>query len=315
MNKRTLRKRVLWAALLVVLLLNAVAFFHAYKFTHFDPSPAAHKKSVSELSVADKLGMLLFGADLPRPVNKTTPQRPFETLLLKSNKTIECWYIPADSAKGTVVLFHGYGGEKSSMLDKADVFLQLGYNTLLADFMGAGGSQGLQTTIGYKEAAQVATCVNYLKKRGEQNIILFGTSMGAAAVMKAMNDHPLEVRALVLECPFGTMLQTVRNRFRMMGVPSFPMAHLLVFWGGVQNGFNAYGHNPTEYAKSITTPTLLLYGEKDDRVTMEETNKILAHLAGPKQLVTYPLAGHENYLNKYDLEWTADVARFLKASE
>lgn len=315
MKKRTLYKRLFWAMLLVVLLLNAVAFFHAYKFTHFDASPTAHKKKTSERSVGDKLGMLLFGADLPRPGNKATPQHPFETLRLKSNKEIECWYLPADSAKGTVVLLHGYGGEKSSMLDKADVFHQLGYNTLLADFMGAGGSEGVQTTIGYKEAAQVATCVDYLRQRGEQNIILFGTSMGAAAVMKAMNDHPLEVRALILECPFGTMLQTVKNRFRMMGVPSFPMAHLLVFWGGVQNGFNAYAHNPTDYAKRITKPTLVLYGEKDDRVTMEETREVYVHLAGRKKLITYPLAGHENYLNKYEVEWTADVARFLKAYE
>jgi pimeloyl-ACP methyl ester carboxylesterase len=107
----------------------------------------------------------------------------------------------------------------------------------------------------------------------------------------------------------------VKNRFRMMGVPAFPMAHLLVFWGGVQNGFNAYGHNPRDYAKSITTPTLLLYGEKDDRVTTKETAEIFAHLAGPRQLVTYPLAGHENYLNKYGVQWTADVARFLNAYE
>jgi uncharacterized protein len=201
------------------------------------------------------------------------------------------------------------------MLDKAEVFHQLGYHTLLADFMGAGGSEGIQTTIGYKEAAQVATCVDYLQKRGERNIILFGTSLGATAIMKAMADHPLEARALILECPFGTMLQTVKNRFRMIGVPACPMAHLLVFWGGAQNGFNGFSHNPTDYAKDITTPTLLLYGKKDDRVTVEETKEIFAHLAGPKQLVTYPLAGHENYLTKYGAQWTADVAQFLSAYE
>lgn len=29
------------------------------------------------------------------------------------------------------------------------------------------------------------------------------------------------------------------------------MANLLVFWGGVQNDFNAFKHNPTDYAKNI----------------------------------------------------------------
>lgn len=43
--------------------------------------------------------------------------------------------------------------------------------------------------------------------------------------------------------------------------PTFPMTGLLVFWGGVQNGFWAFGHNPTAYAKKISCPTLVLFTE------------------------------------------------------
>lgn len=306
--------RLLWVLFLMLVFVNAVAFFHAYKFTHFDASATRKIENAYELSLGEKLGLLLTGADMPRPENKATPHRRFETVRLQSNKEIVCWYIPKDSAIGTVALFHGYGGEKSTLLDKAEVFYQLGYNTLLVDLMGAGGSEGVQTTIGFKEAEQVKTCVAYLKQRREQNIVLFGTSMGAAAIMKAMDDEPLPVRSLVLECPFSTLLQTVRNRFDMMGAPSFPMAHLLVFWGGTQNGFNGFAHNPAEYAQRITLPTLLLWGEKDDRVKRAETTEIFHNLAGPKKLVTYPMAGHENYLLKYREQWTADVAQFLNAS-
>jgi alpha-beta hydrolase superfamily lysophospholipase len=311
MTSRLFFKRFLWFLLLLIFCINVVALFHAYKLTHFDATATRKIENAYGLSTADKLGLVLTGADMPRPKNKTWPARPYQTVRLKSNKAIECWYIPRDSAKGTVALFHGYGGEKSGMLDKAEVFRQLGYNTLLVDFMGAGGSEGVQTTIGYKEAQQVKTCVDYLLQKGEKNIVLFGTSMGAAAVMKAMDDHSLPVRSLVLECPFSSMLQTVKNRFAMMGAPSFPLAHVLVFWGGAQNGFNAFAHNPAEYAKDITTPTLLLWGEKDDRVKRQETAEIFQRLAGPKKLVTYPEAGHENYLSKYKEQWTGDVAQFL----
>ena len=309
-QNRTYR-RLLWALLLAIVFLNAVALFHAYKFTHFDPTATRRIEASTPLSVGEKLGLLLTGADMPRPKNKTKPRLPYQTVRLQSNKRIECWYIPRDSARGTVALFHGYGGEKSGMIDKAEVFHQLGYNTLLVDFMGAGGSEGVQTTIGFKEAEQVKTCFDHLEQKGEQNIILFGTSMGAAAIMKAMADHHLPARALILECPFGTMLQTVENRFRMMGAPSFPMAQVLVFWGGALNGFNAFEHNPSEYAKAITTPTLLLWGAIDDRVKQAETDEIFQHLAGSKTLVTYPLAGHENYLTKYQKDWATDVAQFL----
>lgn len=314
MSRKKTYKRLWWALLLAVLLVNAVAFFHAWKLTHFDASASRKIENAYGLSTGEKLGLVLTGADMPRPANKARPTLPYQTVRLKSNKTIECWFIPRDSARGTVALFHGYGGEKSGMIDKAEVFHGLGYNTLLVDFMGAGGSEGVQTTIGFKEAEQVKTCVDYLQQRGEKNIVLFGTSMGAAAIMKAMDDNDLPVRSLVLECPFSTMLQTVKNRFAMMGAPSFPLAHVLVFWGGALNGFNAFDHDPADYAKDITIPTLLLWGEKDDRVKREETDEIFAHLAGPKKLCTYPEAGHENYLVKYREQWTGDVAQFLNAS-
>lgn len=312
-HKKRTYKRLLWLLLLALLLVNAVALFHAWKLTHFDASATKKIENAYGLSTGEKLGLLLRGADMPRPVNKARPARPYQTVRLQSNKAIECWYIPRDSARGTVALFHGYGGEKSGMLDKAEVFYQLGYNTLLVDFMGAGGSEGVQTTIGFKEAGQVKSCVDYLHQGGEKNIILMGTSMGAAAILKAMDDHPLPVRALILECPFSTMLQTVENRFAMMGAPSFPLAQVLVFWGGALNGFNAFAHNPSDYAKDVTLPTLLLWGEKDERVKREETDEIFERLAGPKKLSTYPEAGHENYLIKYKEQWTGDVAQFLKA--
>ena len=50
--------------------------------------------------------------------------------------------------------------------------------------------------------------------------------------------------AAVLECPFDTMLNAVRARFTAMGLPSFPGAGLMVFWGGWQHGYNAFAHNP-----------------------------------------------------------------------
>ncbi len=138
--------------------------------------------------------------------------------------------------------------------------------------------------------------------------------MGAVAIMKAMKDFSLKATSIILECPFGTMLETVQARFKTMNVPSFPMANLLVFWGGIQNDFNAFKHNPANYAKSITCPVLLLSGEKDEKVSMNEINRIFKNLAGKKKLSIYPLAGHENYLIKYKEQWTDDVAAFLHKS-
>ncbi len=262
--------------------------------------------------MSGKLSALAFGVDMPRPSNDLTPSQPFETVNIQAEKKLEAWHIKSTSAKGTVILFHGYGSKKSSFLGQSDEFLRMGYNTLLVDFRGSGGSDGTQTTIGYKEAEEVKACFDYIKSSGEDNIVLFGTSMGAVAIMKAINDYHLAAQATILECPFGTMYETTCARFRAVGVPTVPLAHTLMFWGGTLNGFWAFSHNPVEYAKSIHCPTLLLYGEQDARVSMQETTAIFNNLAGKKTFKTYPLAGHENYLLKYREEWAGDVDGFLE---
>ena len=65
------------------------------------------------------------------------------------------------------------------------------------------------------------------------------------------------------------------------------MPRLLLFWGGIQNGFWGFSHNPVEYAKNIDCPTLLLYGEKDKSVSQKEIKEIFANLKGPKKLTIY----------------------------
>lgn len=301
-------KKALWAFAFLFLLLNFIAYLHAYRFTHFS-DPSAPRTS-EQISTAEKIKTLFTGVKNPRPENKFTPKHPFQTVKIQSNKLLDCWLMNADSAKGTVLLFHGYGGEKSSMLDKADEFLKMNFNVLLVDFMGAGGSEGTQTTIGFKEAEEVKHCFQYIKK-GEKNIHLFGTSMGAVAIMKAIHNYNIQPKSIMIECPFGSMYKTVCARFNLVNVPTFPMAGMLMFWGGLQNGFWAFSHNPEEYAKAISCPTLLLYGEKDNRVSREEIDTIFSNLKGPKNLATYPLAGHENYLNKYKEKWVTDIKSFL----
>jgi alpha-beta hydrolase superfamily lysophospholipase len=310
-NSSKLVKRAIYALIAVFIIMNVVAFFHAYKFTHFTTTAVLKTKDAKHLSIGGKLKALFFGIDNPRPANTNLPVQSFETIVLQSNKKLECWLIKADAAKGTVILFHGYSASKSQMLDKSDEFLRLGYNTLLVDFMGSGGSEGDQTTIGFKEAEEVRTCFDHVLNSGEKTIYLFGTSMGAAAVLKAISDYRLKPAGIIIECPFGSMYKTTCARFRSMGAPTFPMAGLLVLWGGVQNGFPAFSHNPIDYSKKVTCPTLLLYGARDEKVSKEEIYDIYANLNTYKKLSVYPLAAHENYLRRYKNQWIQDVGSFL----
>ncbi|MBF9237840.1 alpha/beta hydrolase [Hymenobacter sp. BT683] len=331
-----MKKRARFPKLLLVLLLgfaaiNAVAFFHAWRFTHFSNEPGLHSPNPEQLGPGQKLWLLLTGIRNPKPQNGAKPSFPVETVTIASpNGALEAWYARPDSGqvRGTVALFHGYTSSKSHLTHEAGYFRHLGYNVLLVDQAGNGNSAGFQTTVGYREADDVAAVFHWIKDLpmasdsplpgsgaggvvSMPEVILYGVSMGAVAILRAEAELGIRPTANILECPYGNMRQTAYNRFESMHVPGFPMTDLLVFWGGVQNGFWAFGLNAEHYASQIRTPTLLLWGTADPRVTRAETDAIFAHLAGPKARHDFPGVGHEPYWKRYSADWQQQTRAFL----
>jgi len=309
---RKYKAALIWTVILCVIFANLIAYVHAYKFTHFTSRAVPRTKDPKALSVVDKVAILFTGIDNPRPRNVATPREPFDRFEVNSLKKLACWRIQIPQSKGTVVLFHGYAGEKSSLIGRAEEFIKLGYSIVLVDFSGSGGSEGNATSIGFHEAAEVKDVFEFVSKTGESNVILFGTSMGAAAILKAAHEYKIEPSAIILECPFGSLYTTVCARFKMMGVPAVPMAALLTFWGGAQQGYWGFSHNPSRYASAVTSPTLLMFGEQDERVTLQETQDIFSNLKGPKTLKVYPTAGHNVFTEENQSQWRQDVTTFLQ---
>jgi pimeloyl-ACP methyl ester carboxylesterase len=135
--------------------------------------------------------------------------------------------------------------------------------------------------------------------------------MGSAAILRAVALQGVQPAAVIAECPFDRLLSTVENRFAAFGLPAFPLAHLLVFWGGVQQGFNGFAHNPADYAQAVTCPVLLLHGDADPRVTREQLLRVHDNLAGTKKLEWFAGVGHESYLAAQPEKWKDTVERFL----
>jgi hypothetical protein len=142
-------------------------------------------------------------------------------------------------------------------------------------------------------------------------VIAYGISMGAAAVLKADADGDLGAAGLIVECPFDRLLTTVNHRFEERNVPAFPMSRLLVFWGGWRQGFDAFAHNPVDYARRARTPTLLLNGADDTYVTGKEARAIASALDERGRLVLCPGVGHASCLRSQAPLWHESVGAFV----
>ena len=189
---------------------------------------------------------------------------------------------------------------------------ELGYATFLVDFRGSGGSNGSQTSIGFFEADDVAKAFEYTAPLAAgQPVILFGRSMGGAAVLRAISVHHIQPAGVMVEAVFDKMLSTVQNRFRAVGLPSFPAAQLLVFWASIQNDCSGFRHNPVEYAGGVQCPALMLHGTNDPRATLAEGRAVFSQLGGKKWFEAFTGVGHEAYLAAEPEQWKHGVNQFL----
>lgn len=295
-----------WPRRLLALLLaglvaaNALAWVQARASTHFvDAGEPISTATLTTLPVAKLLQAALLGVPIPRPQNHHTPAEhylPYETrsIALANGEQLEAWLVPHPQPAGIVLLFSGYAGVKEGLLTPAAHMFEWGYSALLVDFRGAGGSSRSDTTIGMREADDAAAAVAYARAQWpDLPVALYGVSMGAAAIIRAAGALGVQPVAIIAEGSFDRLLSTTRHRFTAVGAPAFPAAELMLFWGGVQTGYNGFANNPVDFAGGITCPTLLLHGERDPWVTAEETEAIAARVRGPAQVLHVPGRGHE----------------------
>ncbi len=296
--------------------LNAMAYMHARAMTHFSDE-GTRTKSPERLSIIETARVIALGVNVPRPRNTKTPEDyglPFVTHRFSTSHgpTLEAWYIPAATRNPLVLLFHGYAASKSSVLPSAATLRGLGYPTLVVDFYGSGGSSGTDTSLGYQEALDVAASHNFAQRRWpDRQIVLYGFSMGAAAVLRAVAVEQISPAAIILEAPFDDLLATAKSRFRSMGLPSTPFAQILLFWGGLQWGFNPFNHNPTAYARSVRCPTLILHGGADPRVSSEDARRLFESFGTHGRFVSYPGVSHTLIVSAKPKAWLADVKSFM----
>lgn len=322
MERKTVRQQIrsalrwiAWVLLAQLVLINLSSAFYADKLTRFY-SNLPEDYSNSSGNIFTKSWKLFTGPKYPRAEILERPVYSFDTvsLVTGSGLQVDAWLIRTDSqARGTVILFHGVGGTRMSNIDEANEFRFRGYRVMMLDFRGHGNSAGHTTTIGMREAEEVKLAYEYIQRLGEKNIFLFGSSMGAVAVARAVSRYQLQPSGIILEMPFYSLQTYLKARAGQIGFPTQPFAFFTTFWIGVEKGFNGFSHRTTRYMKDVQCPVLLQWGTQDAYVNEEETEKIFEATAAPrKKLVVYNGAQHESLLRKDPVQWRMEMDVFLK---
>jgi alpha-beta hydrolase superfamily lysophospholipase len=300
--------------LVQLILINISAAFHAYRFTHYYDDVKIRNQKSSDGKPFLRTWRMMTGKKLAKSLIQYLPTIPYDTVQLttKNGTKLEAWYMKADSAKGTVILFHGLNSNKGNVLGEAFEFNSLGYNTMLVDMRAHGNSEGINNSLGNKESEEVKLAYDHISKKGEKNIVLWGMSLGAVMISKAIWQYDIQPQKIILEMPFNKLEDHISARARISGFPGEPFGFFVTFWTGLEQGYWGYGHKTSRYAKKINCPVLLQWGNNDEYVKKSEIEKIFAGIRSTKKkLEIYEGVGHSPLVAANESKWIKTVNDFL----
>jgi len=311
---RSVFKWILWALLVQFVLINISGILYGYKLTHFYEPALRGIDETPSRNLFIKTWRLFTGPVYRKITNEGFPAFPYQTvhLLTKDSLSLEAWYVPIDSSKGTVILFHGLGGNKSSVLKQAYEFRYLGFNVMLVDLRAHGMSHGNVTTMGFRESEDVKLAYDYISKKGEKNIILYGISLGSVVIAKAFYDYNMAPSRIILEIPFSNLKKLIGVRGKMIGFPEDPFGGFITFWASLERGFNGFKQHTYKYVQKINCPVLMQCAENDIFAAPAERDLIFQNIpSAEKKLVVYENTVHQSLLNADPLKWRQEISEFV----
>jgi len=227
-------------------------------------------------------------------------------------------WIPAENAKGTIILAHGY--RSTFLVDFGYAFPfyhDLGLNLLVPDQRCHGKSQGKYITFGVKESGDIQKWIEYHNNKfGQIPLLLSGLSMGASTVLYLADaDLPANVRGIIADCGFTSPWEIIGSVFRRVThLPAEASLWVTEWFAKIIAGFSLREKDTRRSLRQSRVPVLLIHGTDDRFVPCEMSKQGYACGIGNKQLLLVDGAGHGvSFLvdrNKY----TSAVLTFLNTN-
>lgn len=195
------------------------------------------------------------------------------------------------------IVVHGYGGSGQLMSAKAKYFYEMGYNVLIPDLRGHGKSEGEYIGMGWKDRLDIINWINFIIKDNQNSeIVLHGTSMGAATVLMASGENlPSNVKAIVADCAYTSIWDEFSYELETyLSVQSSYILDVTNIVTQLKAGYSLKDGSALEAVKKSTVPILYIHGDSDKFVPYYMIDKLYNATNSPKEKLTVEGAEHAN---------------------
>jgi dipeptidyl aminopeptidase/acylaminoacyl peptidase len=217
------------------------------------------------------------------------------------------WYAPARTG-AAVVLVHGTGAERSSLLFETGFLAHAGFGVLAIDLPGQGASAG-RTRWGVPERRAIAAAVAWLAARGEvdpQRIGGLGLSMGAYVLTQAAVLEPRLRAVALISSPTEVVEQ---NRLATAAWGFLAQAPNLLAMRVYRQSLDM---PPKDVIGSLAPRAVFIVGGELDTLVPAFMSRQLFDAAGaPKELWLVPRAHHADFAQVVGVEYRKRVTGFF----
>ena len=194
-------------------------------------------------------------------------QFSYEEIFIKVDDkiTLKSWLINKDFREfKTLVLFHGNAGDLSNRIYKLNELNKLDINILLISWRGFSGNKGSPTEKNLYEDAEAA--IKWLNEKKVENnqIILYGESLGSGVAVEIGKKN--NFNGIILESPFTSVENSAKIYY-----PYLPVKFLL-----------KDRYDSINKIDKIRTPILIMHGKKDDIVPFSMGKELFEKANNPK---------------------------------
>ncbi len=235
---------------------------------------------------------LIFYPDKLSDAHRFIFDSTFEEITFEVDREIfiSALHFKTEKPKGVVYYHHGNAGNLQGWGQSAGHFVSRGYDVLMYDYRGFGRSTGsIHNERMLHQDAQILY-EHLLKQYKEENIILYGVSLGTGIAAKLASIH--KPAKLILETPYYSFFQVSKFHY-----PYLPTSLLL-----------KYKLNTYRYLKDVNCPIFLIHGT-DDLVVPYESSIMLKKAVPNCELITI-VGGSHNDLSSFS-EYTRALAQIL----
>ena len=241
-------------------------------------------------------GLLIQSNNSPIIYQNYFPNEKVQDWMLtaKDGQKVSAWFIKKDTSK-VVVLLAGKGGNRLSMVEKAQIYLDKNYSVVLPDLRGTGNSKADFVTIGYNERLDLLAIIDTLQDLHYTKIAAHGHSLGAATIAYSFKEFS-NYSFVVLESCYDNIDHAFEHRMKRIHLP-LSLAFPIKKFAEMRLNIDSQELYPENYMAKINCPVLFFCGDMEWQNPIFESKKLFDKCASTqKYFYIFKGAQHQDFL-------------------